>query len=265
MGRTRLLAALVVLVLVAAACGGDGDEQADPAPGPATHPASEVPGLAQQQATEITAAVAAVTGDVAEPDEVVEGPEAAGSDGRSLSDAVDAVMDWLEVVASSASDAEVEAGLRDIATPFGVEATAAAAVGDENYVNHRTLVSDPNYAALLDSSLVAIKALSVRAIPLDEGRVETVVWYTLVRVFDRPGVRAGEASYYLSRFEFAFDEVLGWRLDSAAAGDEMRVAGIAPSVRRSADSAVVGAQETLAALRGHVAVRQLDHSEAGRR
>ena len=37
MPRTRLLAALVVFVVVAAACGGDGSsEQADPAPDPAT-------------------------------------------------------------------------------------------------------------------------------------------------------------------------------------------------------------------------------------
>ena len=36
MPRTRLLAVLVVFVVVAAACGGDGSDQADPAPDPAT-------------------------------------------------------------------------------------------------------------------------------------------------------------------------------------------------------------------------------------
>ena len=263
MARTRLLAVLIVFVVIAAACGGDGGEPADPAADLATEPASEEPGLAQEQTAELTAATSAVAGVGGEPDTVMKGSEAAGSDGRSLSDAVDAMMDWLEVVASSASDAEVEAGLRDIATPFGMEATIAATLGDENYVNHRTLVKDPSYAAVLDSSLVAIKALSVRAVPIGQGRVEATVWYTVVRVIDRPGVGSGAASYYLSQFEFAFDQEQGWRLDSAAAGDEMRVAGIAPSVRRSADSAVVGAQETLAALRGHVAVRQLDQSDAG--
>ena len=206
---------------------------------------------------EIAAAGESATGEGAER------PGRAGA--ASLSDAVEAVMEWLEVVASSASAAEVEAGLRAIATPYGVEATAAAAMGDADYVTHRTLVHDAAYAGVLDSSLVAVRALSVRAVPIGESRVQATVWYTLVTVVPQPGGGAGEASYYLSSFEFAFDETEGWRLDSAAAGDEMRVPGAAPSVIRSADSAVLAARETLAALNGHVAVRELDEVRAGGR
>lgn len=192
-----------------------------------------------------------------------EAPAPAGAY-RSLSAAVEALMEWLELVASSASDQDIEAGLRDIATPYGVEATAAAAMGDMDYVNHRTLVNDPGYAAILDSSLLAVRALSARPATIGEDRVEVTVWYTVVSIIGQPGAGPGQAAYYLSRFEFAWDETLGWRLDSAAAGDEMRVAGVAPSVIRSADSAAIGAQETLAVLSGHVVVRQLDNSAPGR-